>query len=244
MPYIKETCYSGKVIEVVKKFSSRYHKPGIKRGENTNPTTEEVQNINKRNAETKLRRIINTNFGVGDYHIVLTYKPQERPDLEGAKECISKFLRKMRMNYKKSGKELKYIVVTEIGKKGAIHHHLVINAASGKEIRKAWPYGGVHITLLDNTGQYGLLAAYLIKQVDKLIREKEYPWGKRWCQSRNLEKPKVVTEIVSANSWRKPPKAKQGYYLEDEKIRSGDCFGYEYLFYSMVFLEKTGRRRL
>jgi hypothetical protein len=242
VPYIKETCYSGKVIEVVKKYSARYHKPGIKRGENRKPTTEEVQSINKRHAETKLRRIINTNFGEGDYHVVLTYKPQDRPDPEGAKECISKFLRKMRTTYKKSCKELKYIVVTEIGKKGAIHHHLVINAGKAKWIKEAWPYGGVYITPLDNTGQYGLLASYLIKQVDKLIREKEYPWGKRWCQSRNLDKPKVVTEIVSANSWRKPPEAKKGYYLEDEKVRSGDCFGYEYLFYSMVALQTVRRR--
>lgn len=80
MPYKKITYYCGETIEVEKKHTGRYGAPGQKRQKKRKPTREEIQKQNERLAVQKLRRKINTNFGADDYHIILTYRPEERPD--------------------------------------------------------------------------------------------------------------------------------------------------------------------
>ena len=72
MPYIKEVCRCGKVIEVNKYFSSRYHKKGIPRGENRAPTEEAQERVNERQAIKELTRIFNENYRENDIHLVLT----------------------------------------------------------------------------------------------------------------------------------------------------------------------------
>lgn len=79
MPYIIEVVQAGKTIEVMKYYSSRYGKKGIKRGKRQNLTKEEQIKVNKRAAEKKLRRLINENFQEGDTHLVLDYRKERRP---------------------------------------------------------------------------------------------------------------------------------------------------------------------
>jgi len=109
VPYIKEVAVTGKVKEVCKKYSTRYGRKGIPRCENIHVTPEDVKKVNMRNAETKLRRLINTNFGFNDIHLVLTYRKGERPIPEESKKYLAKFLRDLRVLYRKYGTELKYI---------------------------------------------------------------------------------------------------------------------------------------
>ena len=78
MPYIIEVVQAGKTIEVMKYYSSRYGKKGIKRGKRQNLTKEEQIKVNKRAAEKKLRRLINENFQEGDTHLVLDYRKESR----------------------------------------------------------------------------------------------------------------------------------------------------------------------
>ena len=73
MPYIERITKAGKTIEIERYFTSRYHKPGIKRGDKVKPTGEQQKKVNKRQAERNLRILINANFGYGDYHLVLDY---------------------------------------------------------------------------------------------------------------------------------------------------------------------------
>ena len=82
MPYIKETYTCGAYVEIRKYYSSRYGKKGGKRGPYREPTIEEMELINERNAAKQLRRLIETNFTYGDYHIVLTYRKSDRPGKE------------------------------------------------------------------------------------------------------------------------------------------------------------------
>ena len=73
MPYIERTTRAGKTIEVERYFTSRYKKQGIKRGDKVKPTKEEQKKVNTRQAERKLRILMNANYGYGDYHVVLDY---------------------------------------------------------------------------------------------------------------------------------------------------------------------------
>ena len=86
---------SNQTIEVIKSYSKRIgdHRP---RGGKEKPTAEEMEKVNQKNAEAKLRRLINANFGYGDYHLVLTYKKDLRPDPAEAKKRVSKCLRILR----------------------------------------------------------------------------------------------------------------------------------------------------
>ena len=69
MPYVERVTRAGKTIEVERYFTSRYKKPGIKRGDKVKPTKEEQKKVNTRAAERKLRLLLNANFGYGDYHL-------------------------------------------------------------------------------------------------------------------------------------------------------------------------------
>lgn len=244
MPYIKEIAITGKVKEVCKKYSARYGRKDIARSQNVNITPEDVKKVNQRNAETKLRRLINTNFGYNDIHLVLTYRKGERPTPQESKKYLEKFLRDLRKLYRQYGIELKYISVTEYKNK-AIHHHLVINSFDMREITPLWPYGRARPTFLDDTGQYGQLASYLIKETSKTFELEDAPYGKRWNQSRNLKKPDIKTTVINRNSWRKEPKPDKGYYLEKDKTFSGvsEITGYKYQFYSMVLLATRAARK-
>ena len=238
MPYILTTCYAGKTIEVSKSFSARYKKKGMLRGKIEKVTSEQMLKINERNAETNLRRLINTNYKTGDLHITLTYKKDNRIKPEEAKKELDKYLRPLRKIYKKNGEELRYIIVTEYKNK-AIHHHLIVNAVDGvsvKEFDRLWKMGRTRFTYLDDTGQYAALAHYLIKETRKTFREEGAPSHRRWNPSRNLKKPIIEKEIIEAKKWKKDPKPLKGYLLEVDTVKEGihDVTGWPYQFYSMV----------
>lgn len=104
MPYIIEVVQAGRTVEVMKYYSSRYGKKGIKRGERKELTKEEQIKVNKRAAEKKLRRLINENFQEGDTHLVLDYRKERRPaGRKQMREDADDFLREMRKLYKRHG---------------------------------------------------------------------------------------------------------------------------------------------
>lgn len=243
MPYIKEVCRAGKTIEVGKYYSSRYGIKGIKRSANHAPTPEQMQRANERAATKKLRRIINTNFGLGDIHLVLTYRRDLTPTPDEARKHLERFLRKARGYYAQAyGRDLKYITVTEY-KRARVHHHLILPSLSMTELYGLWQHGRPHITPLDATGQYGQLAEYLIKETAKTFAEDSSPYKKRWNQSKNMIPPTVKKEIIQANSWRKKPKAIAGYYVDKDSVCNGECEGNgcAYQFYTMIMLGQKAR---
>jgi hypothetical protein len=247
MPYTLEICTAGKTVEVTKSFSSRFNKKGITRGKNEKPTSEQMMAINERNAEKKLRRIINTNFGPGDLHITQTYEKELRPSPEDAKKEFGKYLDSIRKIYKKNGEEFKYITVTEYKNK-AIHHHLIVNVVDSiptKTFDRSWKKGRTRFTYLDDSGQYGALANYLIKETRKTFREEGSPSRKRWNSSKNLKKPMITKKIIKAKEWRKEPKPLKGYILERDSIREGyhDFTGWPFQAYSMVRICEKEKNR-
>lgn len=254
MPYVERITKAGKTIEIERYFTSRYHKPGIKRGDKVKPTKEQQIKINTRQAERKLRILINANFGYGDYHLVLDYirrKGESGRTREQMRQDMDIFLRELRKECKKRGQPLKYIHVMEIGDKGARHHHIVINQIDTQVLQECWykAYEGhnrVKIFPLDDTGNYAELAAYLIKYTDKHRTEETGALqGKRWNCSKNLIRPEPIYRIISSREWFKAEaRAIKGYYVDQNSVSKGvhspEYYGYGYFRYMLVKLAGEG----
>ena len=234
--YLKKIIVAGNIIEVEKYHTARYGIKGIRPAKKSRPTPEQMQKVNERNAIKRLRRLINANFDPGDYHTVLTYRRDERPGPDEAKKQLSRFIAGLRRDYRKAEKELRYITVTEYKGK-AIHHHLVINRieSTDKLVSARWPFGRPHNTLLDDAGEYGDLAAYLVKETQSSFREAGNPNKLRYSCSRNLIKPKEIVKVIQGNEWKKEPKPVKGYEIIKDSVTEGisEHTGYGYQYYMM-----------
>lgn len=155
------------------------------RGKRRKPTSEMQKRLNQRNSERKLIRLLNTNFTKKDIRFDLTYDDCHYPNSpEDALRQMQNFLRRVkRYRVKHEMSELKYVAVTEIGKKsGRLHHHIVMSGGIDiNELAEIWGRGYTTAKPLQ-FNEFGIvgIAKYLIK---------EPILGKRWCASRNLEKP-------------------------------------------------------
>ena len=246
MAYVEMTVVAGNTIE--KKYYHCYkardkNVERAPRAPKTKETSWQMEEVNRKNAEDKLRWMLNTNFKEGDYHLVLHYKrkpgePYREP--EEMKADMQRFLRRMRAVYRKADKEFKYVYVFEIGERGSRHIHIVMNEISFADCRKCWEeHGRVTCTPLDRHGDYGLLANYLMKYSDKTFRTVGRLMGKRYSCSRNMIEPKISRKTVRrANTYRRNIKALPGYFVDVDTIREGvDAFGYCFFKYTMVRLE-------
>ena len=254
MPYVERVTKAGNTIEIERYFTSRYKKKGISRGDKVKPTKEEQEKVNTRQAERKLRILINANYGYGDYHLVLDYirrkgEPDRTP--EQMRQDIDVFLRECRKEYRKAGLEFKYIHVMEIGKKGARHHHLVVNKIDTEILQRCWykAYEGhnrVKIFPLDDSGNYAELASYLIKYTGTHKKGTDGALqGKRWNCSKNLVRPEPEYHIISDREYfKKEPKAIKGYYVDKNSVSMGvhspEYYGYGYLRYTLVKITDRG----
>lgn len=250
MPYVERVTKAGKTIEVDRFYTSRYNKPGIKRGNKVKATPEAQKKVNTRKAERVLRLILAENYQDGDLHIDFGYirkKGEPNRTKEEMRRDADVFLRELRKAYKKEGRELKYIHVMEIGEKGARHHHLVINYIDTRLVQAAWKKAypansKIHFHPLDTNGDYSRLAAYLIKYTDKTVGTDEGLQGKRWNCSKNLRRPEPQYRIIKdRNQFSTEPKPIKGYYIDKDSIEVGvhspEFCGYGYLSYRMVRLE-------
>lgn len=231
---------AGATIEVIKCIPK-----GCRAGERKS-TPEEIAESNMRQAARKLARKINANFKPGDWHVVLMYKRDRRPDQKQAQKIIKKLIEGLRDLYKKNGFALKYILATEYLNK-AIHHHLVINNVNdGKRttteyIRELWKgdeRGSKHFIPLYENGEYKRLADYLIKETEKTFRDQDSPVKQRYSCSRNLITPKPEVRMRETKTgWKKVPKPRPGYYIDQDSLYNGtDKLGYPYQRYVMVKL--------
>lgn len=241
MPYIEERCVAGKTIEVSKYYSVRWHSKGGTREPNTNETPEAVKKINQRRAGTTLRRLMNANFKDGDLLVRLDFSksPSGSADMQ---ELMTKAIRKLRAEHKKTGIELRYIYVKEIGPRGGRHVHMVMNKCDSDILRKCWTHGGIHIDPLISEGQYGKIAEYFIKYAAKTEETEGELIGKRWYASRNLKKPRVTKKVISANKFRKEAKPQKGYIVDKNSVQSGisGLTGYEFFSYTLIKTDKEG----
>lgn len=217
--YEKITCQIRDKIEVSKHYSGRYGAPGMKREPKRKPTPEEMAKQNHWIRCRDLRRLIELNFEPGDWHVTLNCRKEERPTREEAPKVIRKFLAKLRQEYKRQGWELKYVITCEVGERGAVHWHMVVNnehnerTDAAKLIRENWTRGRPYFSNLDETGDYSKLAEYMVKEAAKRIDRGETIEKMSYSRSRNLKKPVERRRKVRATAWRKEPKVPEGWEL-------------------------------
>lgn len=249
--YIKKTYKYKGIIEVEKTCSGRYGR-SLRVSEKKNTTKESQRKENERQMIKKLNRIIEANFGDDDFHLVLTYTPENRPQPLQAKEILKKFFTEMRKEYKKRNCDLKYIVVTEYRNR-AIHHHVVINELPqgekeknqdhmtlSKLLKRHWKHGRKMLTVLYGEGEYENLAAYLVKETTETFKDDEAPCKKRYSCSRNLVHPEPEVKVIKAFKWAEEPKPKKGYEIIKDSVHSGiNCMGFPYQYYKMRKLNNS-----
>lgn len=211
---IKETCIAGAVLDRTIKLTYGSVR-GKSRKKKENPTPKQVQDNNDRIAIRKLARVINANFGPGDFHVVLT-DAKGMTEEEALKER-QLFLRRMRREYKKADSEMKAVWATEMDPRS--HHHLIMSGIDIQKIVRQWPHGRVNVLPLDDARDYTKLAEYLIKQTNTAFRDPSMATRQRYGRTRNLEDPVVVKQEARACDFDinkiRPVK---GYHLDPDSI--------------------------
>ncbi len=243
MPYILTKVVAGITTEIMKSYSGRYGTKIIN-APKEKESPEKLKNYQDKVAERKCRWLINTNFKFGDLWMTLTYPAWTRPTSEKARKDIDKFLKNCRRYYKRAGQIFKYIMTAGRTSRGAVHFHFVINKFDLEKISSIWwsiagnektPCPKVDYRVLDNTGQYNKIAAYLIKNSKETFWSEDRIHSKHFCASKNLEQPTITKEIIGASAWRKEPKAPKGYYIDKNTIHNGiNEMGYQCQHYTLV----------
>ena len=246
MSYICAVTKAGRTLITEKYYTSRYNKKGIERSHNHKKTSEAQERCNLRKAERKVTILLNANFGPGDWHLVLDYTPDHRPaSPEEARNNARPFLEKTRRLYRKAGIEMKYVEVVEFGKKGALHHHIIMNACPEvmEDMRKKWSFGRIHFNLLDDTGEYSALAAYILKS--RKWWKKAGGKNKQYTRSRNLHVPETKkTVIKTAEGYYEKPRTKKGWQLKKEtEVHFVTEAGWPYMRYILVKNGKEDNKR-
>ena len=254
--YAKDSWYLINHIEHEYKYQGRYGAKGEKRRKKKKATPDQVAKQNQYNREVRCRRLLRGNFYPGDYWATLKYKKGTRKCMEDFTKDMKKFLREMRREYKKRGVPLKFIYRLEIGKRGGLHAHIVINRLHGQAhtdliIRDAWqkaaPEGCVDYTTIREQGGGRELAAYITKQAGEevdgqmcLFSKKDQRKLIRISSSRNLVRAEPVRKVYRHWTMRKilenGPKPTPGYYIDKDSIRAGvnRFTGFSYYKYTEV----------
>lgn len=239
--YAKDSWYLLNHVEHEFKYPGNYGARGEKRKKKSKPTPEQIRKQNQYNREVKYRRLLRANFLPGDFWVTLKYRRGTRKTPEQLAADKKKFLDYLRKEYKACGEILKWVCRMEIGKRGGLHIHFVINRLSGQTdtdllIRKAWrrvtESGSIDYTTIREEGGCENLAGYLVKQVSEeiegqleLFEMKEQKKLLSVSSSRNLIRPVPVRKKYAHWTMRRilkeGPKPTPGYYIDPDSIIQG-----------------------
>lgn len=234
MRVVRETTIAGRIIHRRVIIPSGNHRQ--KRGSRVNATREAVKKNNMRIAIWRLWMLLANNFDSTGSHVTLTYSGNE-PTKEQAAEDRRKMIAHLRREFRRQGKELKYVVVTEYENK-RIHHHIVINSQDVALITKLWGKGIVRITALKKEGDYYKLAEYLIKETEKTFRDPDSQHKQRYSRSRNLIMPITKRDETTLKELEEEPEPISGYYIPKDRVRRYEhpVTGLEHLEYVEIAL--------
>ena len=221
---------NGKILsrEYEYKYFGHYGAKGEKRLPKKQITPEQIARQNHTNKVKKIRRKLKNNFWAGDYWITFTYRKDTAKTIEEVMEDLKNMLNKLRRKYKKAGVPMKWIRRIEIGSRGGIHAHMVLNRIEGLDITVTdlWDHGHVNIELLD--GNYENLAEYIAKdpteQQKKLMRSMNIKESTliRYSCSRNLIEPLPEREEKSHRTMRSifnnDLQPHEGFYIDKDSI--------------------------
>lgn len=251
MAYIKKIYRFRDSNEYEYAYAGKYGAKGEKRAKKKKPTKEQVKRQNQRNREIRYRRLIKANFTRGDLWCCLKYPKGYRMELEEVKKDLRKFLKMLRKDYKDKGHQLKFIYRMEIGARGGIHIHILVNriwhAQTDIILLKAWEKvlelrkiprkrtkGLLDYKSIYDSGSCQGLAEYIVKQPEEDSEEYRQlslfaPVQQKQLlsvsSSRNLIRPEPEVKKVRRFTMRgiveNGPKPKKGYYIDKDSIVSG-----------------------
>lgn len=216
MKVIRETTVAGKMIHHEEKVPSGNHQR--KRGARRAVTPEAVEKNNQRLAIKKVWLLLGANFDGACSHMTLTYGG-DAPTKEEAKKEFNRFMRRLRREFRKEGAELKALYATEY-ENHRIHHHIVLNTCDIEMVDRIWGKGFVHITRLEDSGDYHDLAEYLVKETEKTFRQEDAVNRQRYGHTRNLIMPVTKREEISLKDLSDEPKPIKGYYVPKDRVRT------------------------
>lgn len=249
--YTKITYDLGDTLDHGYHHAGMYGAKGEKRAPRAKPTPGQVIYQNRMNKAANIRRLVKANFTTDDWFVTLTYKKGCRKKMKGVKGDLRKFLSAMRTVYRKRGQQLKFIYCIEIGSKGGMHIHIIMNDTEkfNRLLQLFWKHGHPNMKNLYTEGDFRELSEYMAgfpkngKNNGKKKTEEIQPLdGERYAynRSRNLYVPEPVRKKYSHWTMRAVlgkdgiPKPTPGYYIDRESIRQGvnRFTGLSYLYYS------------
>lgn len=233
--YREKRYYCGEYLDVYIFPVFETGKRGLGRGKKRKPTSAAQKKLNQRHREQKLARLLHANFTPDDLELNLSYAVQPENDEEAARLLRNYIRRIQRLRKKRGLPPLKYIAVTEHGKKGGrYHHHITISGGIDRdELERLWGLGYANSRRLQFT-ENGLagLAHYITKS----------PVGsKAWNASKNLVDPEPKTRDGHISARRARELARDttdnrefeklypGYFLADAGAFHNDVNGGVYL---------------
>lgn len=238
-------------IEYEYKFAGNYGAKGEKRQKKQKRTPEDIQRQNQYQKSKTVRRLLKANFSKGDYWTTLTYAKGVSKSIDDVSKDLRNFLDRIKRAYKKQDTPCKYIYRIEIGSRGGVHIHIILNRIPDLDIliQDKWQEGHVHNELL-NDGTYEELADYIVKppseQAMKIL--KSYAGSEdtkkliKYSCSRNLKRPEPETHTYRHSTMRRifnnPIKPSKGFYIDKNSIRRGTNLftGMGYLHYQEIRL--------
>lgn len=153
-----------------------------------------------------LRRLVNCNVWqwfkkekVPHPPIFVTFTFRENiQNIKEANNIFSKFIKRLNYFIDKRDVLLKYIVVIEFQKRGAIHYHTVffnLPFIKKEALAKLWGQGFIRIKAIENVDNIG---AYISKYMSKNINDSRLEGLKRYFSSRYLHKPIEIKNYSKA----------------------------------------------
>lgn len=218
-------------------YAGKYGAKGEKREKKKKATPEQVKKQNQANREKTMRRLIKANFVPDDLWCTLKYQKGTRKPVQEVKADLKACLDGMRREYKKRGEPFKFIYRMEIGERGGIHIHILINRVRGKPetdvlIQRLWKQGRVNYESIYEQGGYEQLANYIVKPPPEemegqlsLFPEKDQKELRKYSSSRNLIRPEPERKEYRRWTLRRlieeGPKPTPGYYIVKDSIVCG-----------------------
>jgi hypothetical protein len=242
-------------------FKGRYGAKGEKRAKKEKPTPEQIEYQNRKNKARRIRWLIKGNFTEDDLFVTLTYRAGSRKEIKEAVEDVRRLIRKLRRQFDRRGRPLKYIYAVEIGSRGGVHAHLIINECgeTARLISKLWEHGHPNFKNLYEDGDYEQLAEYMAKvppekegktKMEQCAGKQEYCYN----HSRNLVMvepeirnysrrtvKKYIEALEAGATTHKDAKwIPEGFYVYRDSIRMGvnPYTGLSYLEYTLRPIKK------
>ena len=201
--YDKKVVISGNVIEVYEYKNSVLYGYEDKKKEvkgRCSVAGDDDKEVNREKvlsrARKDLRRLINSNIEKYSKFLTLTFR-DNITDLDVANYEFNKFIKRLNYHFKI---KVKYSVVIEFQKRGAIHYHCLLYNLTQKinigTMEDIWGNGFIKINAIDNVDNVGAyVCKYMTKADDDRLKGR-----KMYFNSRNLNKPKEIkdNELVDA----------------------------------------------